>query len=123
MHRSRPIRWALPGFGGSKLLDIPADFEAEDREASILRLLAEPGRLRVVAALVLGYERPPEIASATGMGEGNVGSALVRLAAGGLVLQIGDGGYRFAIDELKKAVRRAPSGEEELRDASAEQRC
>jgi DNA-binding transcriptional ArsR family regulator len=110
MHRPRSIRWALPGFGGSKLHDIPADFEAEDREASILRLLADPGRLRVVAALVLGYERPAEIASATGMEEGNVGGALARLAAGGLVLQVGDGAYRFAIDELKNAVRRAPRG-------------
>jgi DNA-binding transcriptional ArsR family regulator len=110
MHRPRSIRWALPGFGGSKLHGIPADFEAEDREASIVRLLAEPGRLRVVAALVLGYERPAEIASATGMGEGNVGGALARLAAGGLVLQVGDGAYRFAIDELKNAARRAQRG-------------
>jgi DNA-binding transcriptional ArsR family regulator len=121
MHRPRSIRWAPPGFGGSKLLDMSADFEAEDNEASIVRLLAEPGRLRVVAALVLGYERPSEIASATGMGEGSVGRALARLAAGGLGLQIGDGPYRFAIDELKNSLRR--EAREELREASVEQEC
>ena len=37
--------------------------------AEIVGLLAEPDRLRVLAALVLGARSPSDVASATGLGE------------------------------------------------------
>lgn len=51
----------------------------------MVRLLAEPARLRVFAALVLGARTPDEIATATGLGARDIASGLRRLADGGLV--------------------------------------
>jgi hypothetical protein len=53
--------------------------------AEIVGLLAEPERLRVFAALVLGARTPADVAAATGLGAREVGRALQKLQAGGLV--------------------------------------
>jgi hypothetical protein len=53
--------------------------------ASVVRLFAEPARLRVFAALVLGAGTPAEVAAATGLDARDVMVGLRRLADGGLV--------------------------------------
>ncbi|HEX5401415.1 MAG TPA: DUF2087 domain-containing protein [Pseudonocardiaceae bacterium] len=53
--------------------------------SSVVRLLAEPARLRVFAALVLGAGTPAEVATATGLDMREVMVGLRRLADGGLV--------------------------------------
>jgi hypothetical protein len=52
---------------------------------SVVRLLAEPGRLRVFSALVLGAATQAEVAAATGLDMRDVLVGLRRLADGGLV--------------------------------------
>lgn len=53
--------------------------------AEIVGLLAEPDRLRVLAALVLGARSPADVAAATGLGAREIGRSLQKLQAGGLV--------------------------------------
>jgi hypothetical protein len=68
----------------------------------ILGLLAEEDRLKAVAALALGAATTPEIAAATGLAARQLGRALARLAAGGLVE--GDpAGYRLRTEVLREA--------------------
>jgi hypothetical protein len=68
----------------------------------ILGLLAEEDRLRAVAALALGAASTAEIAAVTGLGARQLGRALARLAAGGLVE--GDpAGYRLRTEVLREA--------------------
>jgi len=57
----------------------------------LVGLLAEPERLRVVAAVVLGASSPSEIASATGLDVRVVLKALRRLESGGLATSGADG--------------------------------
>jgi hypothetical protein len=113
-HGPRSTRWALPGFGGSKLVGVPGHHDAEDNPEQILRLLADPDRVRVVAAVVLGAGRVAEIASTTGIEDRRVARALARLVTGGLVVQTKHGAYRFAFDEMQRRVRIAPHGDEEI---------
>jgi hypothetical protein len=56
----------------------------------VVRLLAEPARLRVFAALVLGARSPAEVVDATGLDVRDVVAGLRRLADGGLVELTGD---------------------------------
>lgn len=56
----------------------------------LVGLLAEPERLKVVAALVLGSATTDEVAEATGLETRTVVDALDRLTSGGLVEQSGD---------------------------------
>lgn len=51
----------------------------------VVRLLAEPVRLRVFSALVLGATTPAEVVAATGLDIRDVMAGLRRLARGGLV--------------------------------------
>lgn len=68
----------------------------------ILGLLAEEDRLKAVAALALGATTTAEIVAATGLGARQLGRALARLAAGGLVE--GDpAGYRLRTEVLREA--------------------
>ena len=81
----------------------------------MLGLLAEPERLRVAAAVVLGHEQVADIARVTGVDERAVEHALARLVAGGLIVRAGSG-YRFAMEELKIAAQavarsRPPAGD------------
>lgn len=56
----------------------------------VVRLLAEPARLRVFAALVLGARTPAEVVDATGLDVRDVVAGLRRLSDGGLVELAGD---------------------------------
>ncbi|HEY8371219.1 MAG TPA: DUF2087 domain-containing protein [Pseudonocardiaceae bacterium] len=71
----------------------------------LIGLLAEPERLRVASALVLGARLPSELAEATGLEEQVVLRALRRLERGGLVESSAEG-YRLR-EELFKEVARA----------------
>ncbi|MEA2485137.1 MAG: hypothetical protein QOD46_248 [Actinomycetota bacterium] len=77
-----------------------------DQGDRLLGLLAEPSRLRVVAALVLGATTRDEIAAQTGLGPRTLATALNRLVDGGLVGEDPDG-YVFEFDELRDAARAA----------------
>jgi hypothetical protein len=79
--------------------------EAIEDAARILALLAEPDRLRVVAALLLGYSGIADISSVSGVDERTVAKAIARLVAGDLVVQE-ETGYRFATEEFKTVARR-----------------
>ena len=56
---------------------------------SIVGMLAVPARMKVVAAVVLGAGSPGEIATATGLTDSDVTTALTRLVRGGLVVTVG----------------------------------
>ena len=71
--------------------------------ATLLGLLAEDDRLRVVAALVLGARTPAEVATAAGLDVPRAGRALARLASGGLVEQDG-AGYRLLSERFREAL-------------------
>lgn len=74
--------------------------------ARLLGLLAEPDRLKVVAAIVLGSRTVDAVAAATGLDSKAVEHALARLTSGGLV---GDDRRNLTIEEeeLRAAVRSA----------------
>jgi len=74
--------------------------------AELLGLLAEPDRLRVAAALVLGAATTAEVAAATGLPPRVALRALTRLTAGGLV-SAGKDGWRFHPELLTEAARAA----------------
>ena len=73
---------------------------------ALVGLLAEPERLRVVAALILGARTPSELIEATGLDQRAVGTALQRLETGGLVTSAADG---FTLDAsvFKRVARTA----------------
>jgi hypothetical protein len=71
--------------------------------AELVGLLAEPERLRVLAALVLGARTPPDVAALTGLDARDVGRALQKLQAGGLV----DDKLEVQADLFKEAARAA----------------
>lgn len=91
--------------------------DAED----LLGLLAEPSRLRVAAALVLGARTPARIGEATGLGSRVVLQALTRLDNGGLVTREGDQ-WSFDEQRLVEAARAAspPQAPEDHGVADAE---
>jgi hypothetical protein len=71
--------------------------------AGIIGLLAEPERLRVLAALVLGARTPADVGRATGLDARAVGRALQKLQAGGLV----DDKLEVRAELFKEAARAA----------------
>jgi hypothetical protein len=75
-------------------------------------LLAEPARLRVFAALVLGDTAPDQLQGATGLGQREIATALYKLVAGGLVMRTG-AGYAPVVDVFKQAAREAAPPAEE----------
>jgi hypothetical protein len=81
-----------------------SDYEAIDNAARILGLLAEPARLKVVAALTLGNNRVSSIAAASGLSNREVVRSLSRLATAGLVIEE-NGSYELVAQELKDAAR------------------
>jgi len=70
----------------------------------LVGLLAEPDRLRVVAALALGATTPSEVARSTGLPPREVAAALRRLEAGGLVSTVA-GRLRLAEGQFAEAAR------------------
>jgi hypothetical protein len=79
--------------------------------AEIVRLLAQPDRLRVCAALALGAASRPEVLAATGLTERQLDKALARLLASGLVVREGPS-LRLVTQHLEEASRSAASDEE-----------
>jgi hypothetical protein len=71
---------------------------------TLVGLLAEPDRLRVFAAVVLGVGTPDEIASRTGLPGRDVVVAIRRLTQGGL-LAIAEGGLVAYVEAFKEAIR------------------
>lgn len=74
----------------------------------LLGLLAEPDRLRVAAALILGAETPAAIRASTGLDARAVATAVARLSAGGLVIDH-DGSLLLDEPQLKAAAASAAS--------------
>jgi ADP-ribose pyrophosphatase YjhB (NUDIX family) len=70
----------------------------------LVGLLAEPDRLRVVAALALGAATPAEVAQAAGLPPRAVAAALRRLESGGLVSTVA-GVLRLADRQFAEAAR------------------
>ena len=72
--------------------------------ASVLGLLADPARRKVLAAVDLGAASPADVAAATGLDTRTVATALHRLVAAGLV---DDHGGRLAVrDDVFAAIAR-----------------
>lgn len=83
------------------------------RASALAGLLAEPERLRVVAALVLGAASFEEVAASTGLSLPEVGKAVRRLEAAGLV--VADGGrYAVRTELFKQAARSERPAPEDL---------
>jgi hypothetical protein len=76
---------------------------------SVVGLLAEPVRLRVFSAAVLGAATLPEIGAAARVSPREAAVALRRLVDGGLVEET-DEGVRVRGEEFKETVRAARSG-------------
>ena len=77
--------------------------------ADLVGLLAEPERLRVASAIVLGADTPAAVGAATGLEHRGVVKALQRLTAGGLVT-VADGRLRLDADAFKQPRSRPPRG-------------
>jgi DNA-binding transcriptional ArsR family regulator len=71
--------------------------------ATLLGLLSDDDRLRVVSALALGARTPGEVAESSGLDVPRAGRALARLTSGGLVEQEKDG-YRLAAERFRDAL-------------------
>lgn len=81
---------------------------------SLVGLLADPHRRRIVAAIELGAGHVDEITDATGLKPTQLAKALGRLVESGLVVQ-GEGRLSLAADAFRNAAREA-----NLRPASSE---
>jgi hypothetical protein len=79
--------------------------------AALVGLLAEPARLRVAAAIVLGASTPGAVTEATGLGAREVARAVQRLHTGGLVSVV-DGRLHLDVEAFKEAARAAAPAEE-----------
>ncbi len=73
--------------------------------ATIVGLLADEARLRVVAAIVLGASSTDAVVSASGLDRRRAVAALERLTARGLVERGPDGALRVATDHFVAAAR------------------
>jgi hypothetical protein len=69
----------------------------------LLALLAEPDRLKALAAVALGAETLPQVAERAGLEPKAAARALSRLVAGGLLEGDGGKGYRVRTDVLRTA--------------------
>ncbi len=83
----------------------------------LVALLAQPDRLRALAAVTLGASTLPEVAERTGLEPRAAARALSRLVAGGLLEGEAGKGYRVRTEALQAAARppasEAPPIEEE----------
>lgn len=71
----------------------------------LVALLAEPDRLRALAAVTLGASTLPEVARQTGLEPRAAARALSRLVAGGLLAGEAGKGYRVRTEALQAAAR------------------
>ena len=72
--------------------------------AVVVRMLAEPARLRVFACVALGSRRADDIAAVAGVTMASVHKALERLIGEGLI-ELSDAGYRVAEERLNASAR------------------
>jgi hypothetical protein len=72
----------------------------------LVALLAEPDRLRALAAVTLGASTLPEVAERTGLEPRAAARALSRLVAGGLLEGEAGKSYRVRTEALQAAARR-----------------
>ncbi|HEV3399367.1 MAG TPA: hypothetical protein VG693_08750, partial [Actinomycetes bacterium] len=72
----------------------------------LVALLAEPDRLRALAAVTLGASTLPEVAERTGLEPRAAARALSRLVAGGLLEGEAGKAYRVRTEALQAAARR-----------------
>jgi hypothetical protein len=87
--------------------------------ATLLGLLAEDDRLKVVAALALGATTTADVRQVSGLDARATGRALARLEDAGLV--VADGAtLRLDLTPLRDAARTAAPAEEDYGDADAE---
>jgi DNA-binding transcriptional ArsR family regulator len=85
--------------------------------ASILGLLADPDRIRVAAALVLGAATADEVRGGSGLDGRTVAQALARLESGGVITEVN---HRYQLDlaRLAEAARGARQSDEDAAPAS-----
>jgi hypothetical protein len=83
------------------------------RPQTIVGLLAEPRRLSVFAALVLGARTPTEVGESTGLDPRSVHTALQRLTNGGLVDRGAHESYLPNFEAFRQAARSAARPVEE----------
>jgi len=83
----------------------------------LLALLAEPDRLKALAAVVLGARSLPDVADYAGLEPKTAARALSRLIAGGLVEGGHGEGYRVRDDTLRAAAK-PPADESEPAEES-----
>jgi hypothetical protein len=92
---------------------------------ALVGLLAEESRLKVLAAIVLGAQTEPDVATATGLTAKTVRKALDRLTRGGIVEATADGRLRVATERFQEAAQRAaaerPQARPEELGATADQ--
>jgi hypothetical protein len=88
---------------------------------TVIGLLAEPERLRVFAALVLGARSAAEVGRAADLDQRAVGKALQRLEAGGLVERVNQE-YRPVPELFKQIARTATPPAEPEEHGYADQR-
>jgi hypothetical protein len=74
------------------------------RPDELCGLLAEPQRMRVFAAVVLGAGTPSEVAAASGLPSRAVAVAIRRLTQGGLLATV-EGGLVARVSAFKDAIR------------------
>jgi hypothetical protein len=76
----------------------------------LLALLAEPDRLKALAAVALGAVTLAEVAERAGLAPREAARALNRLVAGGLLEGAPRTGYGVRVDVLRAAARRPAAG-------------
>jgi len=81
----------------------------------IVGLLAEEGRLKVVAAIVLGATTEVDVATAAGLDAKTVRKALERLVRGGVVEAGPEGALRVTTQRVKEAAQRAAAARPQSR--------
>jgi hypothetical protein len=85
----------------------------------LVRLLAAPERLRVVAAIVLGASTVDEIRRATGLSTREIGRSLARLLDSGVVIRDEEGRHWLVEDLFRQAaIDAAPDQKAEAFEAS-----
>ena len=84
----------------------------------LLALLAEPDRLRALAAVVLGAETLPQVAERAGLEPKAAARALSRLVAGGLLEGETGKGYRVRAEVLRAAAIPPAVGDRSSQDAN-----
>jgi len=85
----------------------------------LLALLAEPARLKAMAAVVLGAKTVPEVAERAGLQPRAAARALSRLVAGGLLGGEAGTGYRVRTEALQAAAIPPASDPMELEGGNA----